>query len=211
MSERWQEWHTAYDDQNSPLPARLALVQRQIADALTDMPAGPIRVISMCAGQGRDLLGALADHPRAADVAARLVELDPVLAAQAREHAPAGVEVVTGDASITDAYAGFVPADLVLVCGVFGNIPTADIENTIRSLPMLCAPGANVIFTRHRRPPDRTVEIRGWFADAGFEEIAFDAPDGFLFGVGRQRLARTPDPFAPATTLFTFVGYDQLP
>jgi hypothetical protein len=26
--------------------------------------------------------------------------------------------VVTGDASLTDAYAGLVPADIVLVCGV---------------------------------------------------------------------------------------------
>jgi hypothetical protein len=33
-------------------------------------------VISLCAGQGRDLLGVLADHPRREDVRARLVELD---------------------------------------------------------------------------------------------------------------------------------------
>ena len=35
------------------------------------------------------------------------------------------VEVVTGDAASTSAYVGKVPADLVLLCGVFGNITDA--------------------------------------------------------------------------------------
>ena len=75
MSRDWREWHTAYDG-DTPLTQRLAIVQARIADALDAAPPGPIRVISMCAGQGRDLLGVLADHPRRADVRARLVELD---------------------------------------------------------------------------------------------------------------------------------------
>jgi hypothetical protein len=40
----------------------------------------------------------------------------------AKKAALGGVEVITGDASIPSAYDGAVPADLVLVCGVFGNI-----------------------------------------------------------------------------------------
>ncbi len=35
-----------------------------------------------------------------------------------------GVEVIAADASMTDAYVGAVPADLVLLCGVIGNIST---------------------------------------------------------------------------------------
>ncbi len=210
MSRDWREWHTAYDN-DTPLTQRLAMVQRRIADALDAAPPGPIRAISMCAGQGRDLLGVLADHPRASEVRARLVELDPELAAQARTAAPPGVEVVTGDASNTAAYAGAVPADLVLVCGVFGNIADDDIEHTIRTLPTLCAPGAIVIWTRHRRPPDRTIDIRRWFEDSGFEQVAFDAPQDFLFGIGTHRYTATTQPFAaPDEVMFTFVGYDTL-
>ena len=76
----------------------------------------------------------------------------------------------------TDAYEGAVPADLVLVCGVFGNVPPDSIENTVRRLPQLCAPGATVIWTRHRRKPDLTPRIRGWFRAASFVEVSFHAP-----------------------------------
>ena len=80
--------------------------------------------------------------------------------------APPGVEIVTGDASDIDLYEAPVPAELVLVCGVFGNISDADIRHTIGTLPSLCAPDATVIWTRHRRPPDLTTEVREWFVDA---------------------------------------------
>src|SRR5215475_11407524 len=122
MERDWSEWHRAYDIPGSPLAQRLAVVQQAISDALTAAPPGPIRVVSMCAGEGRDLLGVLRDHPRAGDVVGRLVELDPDLAASARSNAPAGIDVLVGDAGLARSYAGAVPADLVLVCGVFGNI-----------------------------------------------------------------------------------------
>ena len=32
----------------------------------------------------------------------------------------------------TDAYTGAVPADLVLLVGIFGNITPADIQRTVR-------------------------------------------------------------------------------
>jgi hypothetical protein len=209
MSRDWRAWHTAYDA-DTPLAQRLVIVQRAIADALDASPPGPIRVVSMCAGEGRDLLGVLREHERAGDVRARLVELDPELAARARAGAPATVEVVCGDASQTDEYAGAVPANLVLVCGVFGNIDDVDIHRTIRTLPTLCASDAFVIWTRHRRPPDRTVDIRRWFAEAGFAERAFTGHPDFLFGVGAHQLTRAPEDFASGERMFEFVGYDSL-
>lgn len=201
----WVTWHAAYDEPDSGLNQRLACVQRRIRQALDTAPAGPLKAISLCAGQGRDLLGVLADHPRAADVSARLVELDPDLAAYARRTATglSGVEVVTGDAAVTSAYEGFVPADLVVACGIFGNISDADIRHTIERLPSLCARGATVFWTRHRETPDVTPRIRDWFAGAGFAEVAFDGEPG-SFGVGTHRFAGEPQPFAPGETLFTF-------
>jgi hypothetical protein len=163
----------------------------------------------MCAGQGHDVIGALAGHPRAGDVRARLVELDAENVAQARAAAPANVDVVCADASDTNMYAGAVPAGVVLANGVFGNISDADIEHTVMRLPSLCAPNATVVWTRHRRPPDVTFAIRDWFAAAGFAEVAFEGPEGFIFGVGAHRLVRDPDPFTPNVRLFQFVGSDQ--
>ena len=135
----------------------------------------------MCAGEARDLRGALAQLTRR-DITGRLVELDPGLAENARrglaELGIDGVEVITGDAGELGVYAPAAPADLVLECGVFGNISDEDVERTVRASPALCAPGATLIWTRHRRAPDLTNAIRAWFAGSGFEEVTFEpVPD----------------------------------
>jgi hypothetical protein len=93
---------------------------------------------------------------------------------------------------------------------VFGNITDADMEHTVRLLPMLCAPGATVIWTRHRRPPDVTPQVRAWLAEEGFDEVAFFAPSDSMFGIGMHRFTGTPAPFRPHVRLFEFVGYDVL-
>jgi hypothetical protein len=141
----WAVWHEAYDNPDTPLAQRLLAVQARIAEALDQSAPGPLRAISICAGQGRDLIGVLREHPRRRDVTARLVELDPRNAAAARQRGAAAgltqVEVVTGDAAQTDVYAGLVPANLVLACGVFGNITDEDVARTIRCCTGLCARG----------------------------------------------------------------------
>ncbi len=207
----WVRWHDRYDDPDSALSHRLAVVRRRVGEALDGARPGPITVISMCAGQGRDLLGALDAHPRRGDVRARLVELDEDNVAFARASARAAgldentIEIVRGDASDTSAYEGMVPANLVLACGVFGNVPDDDIRNTIVSLPALCAPGATVIWTRGRRAPDVTPTIRSWFAEAEFDEVAFDVEPGFEFSVGTHRYTGDAKPFVPGVHLFSFV------
>lgn len=208
MTRDWVAWHESYDQPGSTLQRRLAAVQHRVREALDAQAPGPIRILSMCAGQGRDLLGALADHPRRADVRARLVELDPSNAAQARAAAPDGVEVVTGDASLTAAYDSVVPVHIALVCGVFGNIGDDDIRHTVEQLPKLCAPGATVIWTRHRQAPDITPAIREWFAENGFSEHAFDSAEGYSFGVGTHRLTGEPKPYERDVRLFRFAGFD---
>lgn len=204
----WLEWHQDYDDESSELSGRLRSVQHEIRRHLDAIPGEPIRAISACAGQGRDLIEVLATHPARDRVSARLVELDPRLAGIARASASAyglsGVEVVEGDAGAIGSYADAVPADLVLFCGVFGNISVADVEATVRALPRLCAPGATVIWTRGRHEPDIRQAIRGWFADAGFEELAFDAPDGVSWTVGSNRYTGAEAAPEPVDRLFTF-------
>ena len=206
----WAEWHRDYDDPGSLLSRRGKIVQGHLRAELDHAAAGDIRLISLCAGQGRDVIGVLAGHPRRDDVRARLVELDGRNVALARQAAQAaglhGVEVLQADAGITDACAGAVPAQIVLVCGIFGNISDSDIQATVAALPSLCAPGALVLWTRHRRPPDLTPAIRSWFAEAAFREEAFDTSrDGFM-SVGAHRLAGEPAALALGQRLFTFPG-----
>ncbi|HTW98160.1 MAG TPA: class I SAM-dependent methyltransferase family protein [Acidimicrobiales bacterium] len=210
----WAKWHESYDDPSSALAHRLAIVQELLRAELDHLRGGPARLLSLCAGQGRDVIDVLARHPRGVDVTARLVELDHrnVAAACARAAAAGlhGVEVLEADAGETDACAGAVPAEVVLVCGVFGNVSDDDIARTVSCLAQLCAPRALVIWTRHRYPPDVTPAIREWLAMAGFIEEAFVAVDGSLMSVGAHRLVGTPQQLTRGQRLFSFVGYDRL-
>ncbi|GAA2819594.1 SAM-dependent methyltransferase [Nonomuraea rubra] len=197
----WVRWHDGYDEPGSSLKDRLDIVRRWAGTALDE---GASQVVSLCAGQGRDLLPVLAAHPRRGQVRARLVELDERNAAAARSAAPEGVEVVCGDASVTDAYAGAVPADLVLACGIFGNITDDDIRRTVAVLPQLCAPGAMVIWTRGRHEPDLVPVICEWFEGHGFERVAAEG-EGTEYGVGVHRYAGPPVALEPGARMFTFV------
>jgi hypothetical protein len=163
-------------------------------------------LVSLCAGQGHDVLGVLPDHPRRGDVRAVLVESDARNVVLARR-AAAGqglprVEVRQADAGLV---AGF--ADVLLLCGVFGNVSDHDIRRTVQTAPALCRAGAAVTWTRHRRPPDLTPQIRAWFASAGFGEIAFDAlKTSALTSVGVHRLGRGPAAGPLDGRLFTFLA-----
>ncbi len=208
MKADWPAWHEQYEDPHSALTARLGVVQGFIREFLDSRPGQHSRVISMCAGKGLDLLGVLALHPAKGQVAARLVELDPGLADEARQAARAAgledIEVVVADAGRSDVYVGAVPADLTLACGVFGNISDGDVEATVRAMPALCARGGTVVWTRHRHEPDLTPAIRRWFSEAGLAEQAFSSPGVGSFAVGVHRLEGPARALVTGRQLFTF-------
>lgn len=215
----WEKWHAPYEDPASNLSLRLRTVQGMVREGLDDARppgGGPIRVVSLCAGQGRDVIDVVAGHPRRDEVSALLVEQDPALVDFARARAEAAgighvVRVLEGDASLSKWYAALVPADLVLVCGVFGNISAGDITATIEALPSFCRPGAHVVWTRHRRSPDATPGIRASFSAAGFTELAFVAPEGTVMTVGHNRFDGEATAFDPDRRLFEFVGDGFMP
>ncbi|HEV2309365.1 MAG TPA: SAM-dependent methyltransferase [Acidimicrobiia bacterium] len=206
----WVAWHQAYDAPGSVLARRLVMVQEQLRVALDRAPSGVVRVLSLCAGQGRDVLGVLATHPRASDVTARLIELNPELADRARADAEAhglDVEVRTADAGLTDGYVGAVPTNVVVACGIFGHVSDEGIREMIGTLDQLCAAGASVLWTRHRNPPDLTPAIRRWFTEAGFEELSFEILDDDTYvSVGHHASAGPPAALQAGRRLFTFVG-----
>ena len=211
MAQRdWHEWHAAYDNPDSGLAQRLSWVQDQIAAVLDAAPAGSLRAISLCAGQGRDLIGVLAGHPRARDVTARLVELDPrnteVAARLAADSGLGNVEIVTGDASLTSQYAGLVPADLVLACGLFGNMTDAHVKQMIGYCAQLCAEGGTVIWTRARWEPDLVPGICAWFEQRDFERVSLTSAD-YVQCVGAHRRAARPEPLEPDAVMFTFTNH----
>jgi hypothetical protein len=204
----YERWHERYDDPGSDLSWRLGVVRDHIRDAL-DAREGPVRALSLCAGDGRDLLGVLAARPDAGRVRAVLVEVHPGIAGRARAAAAAAglaasVEVRTSDAGETAAWADAVPAELVLLVGIMGNVTDDDLARTIAAAPALCAPGATLVWTRGRLIGDRNDVVRARLAAAGFTELAYDVLDEHtLPAVGAVRYDGPPVPL-PAGRLFTF-------
>ena len=213
MAERdWYDWHAPYSDPSSGLSLRLSWVQERIRVALDETPPGPIRLISMCAGQGHDVLGVLPDHPRRGDVTARLVELDPRNTEAARrlaaERGLGNVEIVTGDAALTSQYADLAPADVVLACGMFGNMTDANVERVISYCTQLCAAGGTVIWTRARSrvEPDGPAPVPqacAWFEERGFERV-WVSDRGYEPCCGAHRFTAAPALLEPGATMFTF-------
>jgi hypothetical protein len=206
----WRAWHRAYADPDSDLSRRRRSVQSRIEAWLDGRDESSLRAVSACSGNGRDLLEVLARRPDGHRVVARLVELDATLAADAREfattHGLAGIDVLEADAGRTASYAGAVPADLVMMCGVWGNVGDEDVRASIAVLRELCAAEATVIWTRGRfTAGDLTPAIRGWLAEEGFEEVAFDAPTDTTYRVGTHRWNGVPRPLGPERTFFRFV------
>ncbi|MGH9270531.1 MAG: SAM-dependent methyltransferase [Ilumatobacteraceae bacterium] len=184
----WMAWHKSYADTSSSLSRRLAVVRSRIGQVLDGaVGGGPIRIVSLCAGDGRDVLPELAARP--SQRATTLVERDDRLVAAARTAASplAGVQVRQGDAGNVATVEDVLPVDLLLLCGIFGNVSTADIRAIIATVPTMLAAGGTVIWTRgwfaHE---DLRPTIRGWFLDAGLSEISFDGePERFGVGVAR--------------------------
>lgn len=221
MARDWHAWHQEYDDPGSSLAQRLTVVRGEVCRALEWLEAAgrtAPRLLSLCAGDGRDTLAVLASDHR--DVHATLVELDPDFAEAARSEAARlgleRVEVRTADAGTTDSLAGAGPADVLLACGIFGNISVDDMRATVQALPTLLATDGVVIWTRGRRqhpddPADRSVagdepaeQVRDAFVGAGFEEVGFVRPEQADYRVGVHRLVGDPLPFQPGRRLFRF-------
>lgn len=203
----WIKWHQAYDDPHSLLSRRLAVVSQMIREALDSAPPGEIKVLSLCAGDGRDLVLAATGHPRAVDLIGLLVELNPQLAQQAAANiimVNANLRIKNADAGDTSEFRSALPIDLLLLCGVFGNIADEEIQRTIAAVPAMCRSGATVIWTRHRREPDITPKIRGWFDAAGYSSTKFVSPGIGSFAIGCERRITTTDETQLPEQLFTF-------
>lgn len=118
----------------------------------------------------------------------------------------ATVDVRSIDAGTTDAYAGTVPADLVLLVGIFGNISHDDLARTIAAASGFCKPGGTLLWSRGRKSNDLNDEVRRRFNDAGFLEIDYDTLEtGSQPAVGAMRYDGNPMALEPERWLFTFL------
>jgi hypothetical protein len=209
MATDWSGWHRAYDDPTSVQSRRLVVVRRRVGESLDALGGAPGGVLSLCAGEARDLIPVLAVRPQPSPETL-LVEASAELAdaahASARAAGLARVTLRVADAGLRVSYADVLPVDLLLLCGIFGNVSAPDIHRSISSTPRMLRPGGVVIWTRGRlEGDDLRPTLRRWFVEAGFEEVAYDGePEPYGVGVARWARPTQADGELPER-LFTFL------
>ena len=163
----------------------LRAVQEGIREALVTAGRSSRRV----AGESRPPRGARTIRARPTSRVAGRARSSWRDAANARR-----IEVVCADRG-RRTRTGAAPADLVLVCGVFGNSATGRRADG-RALPTLCARGATVIWTRHRR--------RGRHDIVGGHAAGFDLATRVSSGAGSSCVGSRADrPGPPALQFLT--------
>lgn len=209
MTKDWLAWHRDYDDPSSALARRLVVVRRRIGESLDALGSGARGVLSLCAGEGRDLIPELALRPQLSP-AVLLVEANEELVDAARNAASAAglgnVRVRRADAGLPASFTDVLPVDLLLLCGIFGNVGEQDIRRTLGAVPAILRPRGLVIWTRGGfGEEDLRPSVRRWVAEAGLEELAYDGEPEEPHGVGLARWVGPPAAAVLPERLFTFL------
>lgn len=202
-----ESWHDNYEDKKSSPYKRTLMVKKLIVDYLINK--NNITILSICAGQGRDILTSLNE-----DTSAYLIDVDKECVDYAQSYVNKNdlnnVFVIEADASLISTYIdNNVPkADLILICGVFGHLSLEDINLTAQSLKQLIKPDGSVIWSRNKFDKDITEEVRDSFKLAGYEEEAFISPEKELFSIGMHKLIE--DTIEPIYDLkmFDYIEFD---
>ncbi len=182
-SHVWSGWpEAAY--QQPGYRQRLQAVQEHLAQSLDCAPNGPVRIISICAGDGRDIIGVLSSHRRRTDVQAWLIELNhQSVVAGIRQAKNAGLEdrvtFLNTDATLYATYKDIAPAEIILLSGVWGHVPAQERASLAGGLASFCNPRGTLIWTRGvSQGIGRLREIQAHFSAPAWEE---------------ERLTLTPD------------------
>jgi hypothetical protein len=115
------------------------------------------------------------------------------------------------DAGIVSVFSDVLPVDVLMLCGVFGNIERATVRHVVEQVPAMVTAGGVVIWTRGgHEPDDPRPEVRRWFVEAGMPEVSFDGPpNSYGVGVNRVKVSRPHQLDGPDESdgrrLFTFV------
>jgi hypothetical protein len=175
-SRGWSGWpDEAYKREG--FQQRLSFVHDHLTECLNTAPRGAVRILSICSGDGRDVLGVLESHRRATEVTASLVELDSQSVAAGESRAKesgleSAVRFLNTDATVFETYQAIAPADIVLVCGVWGHVPADERGQLVRAIECFCKRDGRVIWTRGvEKGRHRLEEIAAHFPDANWKKV----------------------------------------
>lgn len=189
---------------------RLATVSQQLAQALHACPASSIQVTSLCAGDGRDAIGTLANHPRREQVRATLVELHSTSVANGRAHAERVgldqiVTFIEADGTQYATYRDIPPANALLVCGTWGHVPPHQRDEMMRAIKGLLARDGIVIWTRGvAKGMKRLDEITSLFTPREWQEVQVELTQDRQFAVASYRFVGAETMLPAEGTIFDF-------
>lgn len=189
---------------------RLLAVQKHLAECLDIAPPGSVRIISICAGDGRDVIGVLGSHQRRKDVSAWLVELNrKSVAAGVRHTISAGLEnavnFLNEDATLYLTYKNITPSDILLLCGVWGHVPTDERVQLVGAIASLCKPGSTVTWTRGvSKGMARLHEIQSLFSGSSWESVCVSLTSDKNWAVATHRYCGPPKELPESERLFHF-------
>ena len=205
----WSDWpERAYGRQR--YQQRLETVQKHLAECLDIAPPGPLRIVSICAGDGRDVIGVLRSHARREDVTAWLVELSPESVAHGICQATsAGLEsrvtFLNEDATIYETYKNIAPADIVLACGVWGHVPPEGRMPFVRALASFCKPGGCMLWSRGvAKGMQHLRVVESLFSSPPWEKVALSFTPDNKWAVAIHRYCGPPRELPDSGQIFHF-------
>ena len=189
---------------------RLLAVQEHLAECLDFALHSPVQILSICAGDGRDVIGVLRSHPRPKNAAAWLVELDRQSVAAGVRHATSvglehAVTFLNDDATDFATFTNIPPSDIVLVCGVWGHVPVAERARLVRALAAFCKPNGAAIWTRGLTLGLAQLrEIQSQFVGPSWEEVRLQFTPDNRWGVATHRYRGPPVERPTSGRIFNF-------
>jgi hypothetical protein len=211
----WKEWHSQYD-RCEVMQSRLATVRQTIEQCLRLLPPGRQRILSVCAGDGRDIIPLIAQSPRRSDFRGVLVEQDAALVKAGQELIDAHelgryLTFLQADATAPAIYAERIPCDLVLAAGVFGNLLPRDFDMFVRALGAFLKTDGYLVWTRNRVVSNGHREIpriRQTLQSHGFVECYHHDITDYIVACHQYQHETLP---LPDTKLFTFTPFSEIP
>jgi hypothetical protein len=176
-------------------------------------------LVSVCAGDGRDVIQVLSGELSELPVRALLVESEPELARRGEAQAvSAGVSdrvlFRCRDATRMESYQGYVPADVLVMAGVLGNVPSRAYPDLARTAATLLRRGGFLLWTQRRFSGAIDAEYREFRAALAanqflsmFADETLAGPGGVSYLVATEQLATTP-PEPAKDPLFQFSDFD---
>ena len=174
----WNDWHIIYNDKESA-PYKRSIITQELVNNYLNIHKKNIIILSICSGQARDILPAIAGREDKDRITTYLLDIDKDCLEYAQEYARIhdipNVHTINKDASLKESYDDIPKVDLIVICGLFGHLVPEDIATTALFLQTLIEDNATVIWSRNKFFNDHSDNIRNIFWEAKLKKYQYDS------------------------------------